>query len=476
MMIITTPANTSVNICTVLKTRNVDEKQPILVSLNNKYVDYGPPEVLSQVHANHEVFFTMYNYSSASLFIPQGTHIAHAEPVSLPSPSVVSPIVNVHENVNSNNNTFEKLVMSNTPNTLVSGVLDIVRLYRNQFVVNDEPTGYTDYLPFTIDTGNARPIAQRPYRLPVAYEKEVNSQLESMQRDNIISLSKSPWASPMVVVKKKDSTLRLCVDYRRLNSVTEGDSFPLPSIEELLLKVCNSKYFSTLDLKSGYHQVSVAPDDRPKTAFSIGDRLYEFNTLPYGLKNAPAHFSRLMSSILANVIGTAVLIYLDDIIIIGKTVEEHAANLIKVLEILKKYNLKCNLRKCKFFQSQVEFLGHIISSDGIRPVHDKVESMRNFPIPKNAKEVNSFLGLCSYYRKFICKFAEISRPLDRLRKTDKFVWSEDCQVAFDKLRSILSSDDILIYPRFDRPFLVTCDASSVAIGGVVSQLDNDGNE
>ena len=270
---ITLPANTCVNVCSVLKTRNVYENQPILVSMDHKYVDYGPSEVLTALHAHNEVYFPMYNFSSASIFIPSGTYVAKADFVSLPSHSLVSSIATAPESIAQNNNTFETLVASNTPNTLVSGVLDIVRLYRNQFVVGDEPTGYTDHLPFTINTGNARPIAQRPYRLPVAYEREVNNQLESMERDNIISISKSPWASPMVVVKKKDHSLRLCVDFRRLNSVTEGDSFPLPSIEELLLKVRNSKYFSTLDLKSGYHQVSVAAEDRQKTAFIIGDRL-----------------------------------------------------------------------------------------------------------------------------------------------------------------------------------------------------------
>ena len=471
------PACTSMNISTVIRNGNVNVGQLILISPDGKYSDLCPPEVLSQVHANHEVYVNLNNHTAVSLFIPQGTFFAHAEPVSLPSYPVVSPIVSTPDDANCNEHTFEQLIITNTPDTFARGVLDIVRLYRDQFVVNNnESTGYTDYLPFTINTGHTYPIAQRPYRLPVAYEREVNEQLEIMQRDNIISLSKSPWASPMVVVKKKDNSLRLCVDYRRLNSVTEGDSFPLPSIEELLLKVRNSKFFSTLDLKSGYHQVSVAPEDRHKTAFIIGDRLFEYNTLPFGVKNAPSHFSRLMNSILSSIIGTAVLIYLDDIVVLGNTVEEHAANLIKVLEILKKYNLKCSLRKCKFFQSHVEFLGHIISSDGIRPVHDKVEAIKNFPVPKNAKQINSFLGLCSYYRKFIARFAEISRPLDRLRKTDKYIWTEECQSAFDKLRSILSSDDMLMYPRFDRPFLVTCDASAVAIGGVVSQLDDDGVE
>ena len=469
------PANTALNVCLEVKKSKFQENQLLMITPEFKYLDCCPPETITKVDSDNKTYVTLYNMTRSSNFLAQGTLIAQAEPVIIPNCPVVSPIYNNTSNSNNETELF-KLISDNTASDYVSGVYDIVRLYREQFVVNDEPTGFTEILPFEIQTNNASPISQRPYRVPVAYEQEVNNQLELLQRDGIISLSKSPWASPMVVVKKKDNSLRLCVDYRKLNAVTEGDSFPLPSIEELLLKVRNSKFFSTLDLRAGYHQVSVAPKDRPKTAFLIQDKLFEYNTLPFGLRNAPSHFSRLMSSILANVINTAVLVYLDDLIVLGSTVEEHTENLIKVLEILKSHNLKCSLRKCQFFQTEVEFLGHIISASGIRPMHDKVHAMRTFPRPKNNKDVSSFLGLCGYYRKFIKDFADISRPLDGLRKADQFRWDNDCQEAFDKLRNALSSDDLLAYPRFDREFIVTCDASSVAIGGVVSQIDDKGHD
>ena len=284
-----------------------------------------------------------------------------------------------------------------------------------------------------------------------------------MEEQGIISLSKSPWSSPLVVVKKKDGSLRLCVDYRKLNSLTEGDSFPLPSIEELLVKVSKSVYFSTIDLKSGYYQVHLDAKTKHKTAFCAGDRLYECNCLPFGLKNAQGHFSRLMAAILSNLINSAILVYLNDLIILGSTPQEHADNLIKVLDTLSKHNLKVNLKKCSFFQMSVEFLGHRISREGVKPLFDKVPAIHEFPRSRSPKEVSSFLGLVGYYRKFVRDFTRISRPLDALRKADKFEWTKEAEAAFEELRGKLTNNDLLVYPRFDRPFLVTCDASNTAL-------------
>ena len=194
-------------------------------------------------------------------------------------------------------------------------------------------------MPFHIETGSARPVKLRPYKIPLCHQTEVQKQLDCLESEGVITLSQSAWSSPLVVVKKKNGSLRLCVDYRRLNTLAEGDSYPLPSIEELLIKVSSSSYFSCLDLKSGYHQVCLDPATKHKTAFTIGDRLYEHNRMPFGLKNAPAQFSRLMTSVLSNLINVSVLVYLYDLIIIGNTVEQHVENLVKVLDTLSKFNL-----------------------------------------------------------------------------------------------------------------------------------------
>ena len=414
-----------------------------------------------------------YNNYHVPIILPKGTNFAQIELVQLlnehDQPLICA--ISAPESTNPDLDFFA-LIEANTSSEFCSAMKDIGSLYRDVFVVKDEPTGYTNNMPFKINTGKGSPIAQRPYRVPVAHQAEVEKQLESMQRKGIITLSKSPWASPMVVVKMNGG-LRLCIDYRKLNAITKGDSFPLPSIEELLVKVHNSKLFSCLDLKGGYHQVSLDPEAKEKTAFCVNDRLYEYTRLPFGLRNAPSHFSRLMTSILSNLIGTAVLIYLDDIVVLGEIVADHTHNLICILETLRRSNLKINLTKCQFFKTSVEFLGHQVTPDGIRPVHDKVEAIRNYRRPRNPKEVSSFLGLASYYRKFIRNFASISRPLDALRRTPKFQWTEEAEQAFVMLKNSLSSDDLLSYPKFDRPFLVTCDASSTALGGVISQLDDE---
>ena len=388
-------------------------------------------------------------------------------PTVPPSPAMV---VSSITNINDLDHEFNKLVEDRTQIQYRQVALEILGQYRDCCVVGSEPTGYTAHMPFHISTGQAEPISQRPYRIPVAHQADVEEQLQSLQKEGIIKLSKSPWASPVVVVKKKNGGLRLCVDYRKLNAVTVGDSFPLPSIEELLIKVRNSKFFSCLDLKSGYHQIALDSESREKTAFCINDKLYEFTRLPFGGKNAPSHFSRTMTSILSNLIGSCLLVYMDDLIILGSTLEEHIHNLMQTLETLRRYNIKINLSKCQFFKSNVEFLGHIVSPEGIRPVHSKVEAIKNYSRPRNPKEVSSFLGLASYYRKFIPNFATISRPLDALRRTSDFNWSRESEKAFQDLKAALISDRLLLYPRFDRPFIITCDASSKALGGVVAQL------
>ena len=231
-----------------------------------------------------------------------------------------------------------------------------------------------------------------------------------------------------------------------------------------------------MDLKAGYHQVHLDSETKHKTAFCVGDRLYEYNRLPFGLKNAPSHFSRQMVAVLANLINSSVLVYLDDLIILGATPQEHADNLILVIDMLSKHNLKINLKKCSFFQTSVDFLGHKVGSQGIKPLFDKVQAIKDFSRPRNPKEVRSFLGLVGYYRKFIKDFAKISRLLDALRKAEKFEWTPEADAAFEELRQKLTEEDILVYPKFDRPFLVTCDASGTALGGFVSQLDDQGRE
>ena len=443
---------------------------PVLVYPVGEMDSFMRYESLSEViHGTVKVF--VFNFLNCPVFIELGTVICRVEPVELFHIASLE-LSNSDERLTS----LIELAKAKTPVGLHSQISDVVCQYSDIFALESDPPGYCDWLPVTVDTGDASPVVSVPYKIPLHYQQEVSRQLREMLNTDIISYSKSAWRSPVVVVKKKNGKLRLCIDYRKLNRVTKADQFPIPCIEEIFCKLRDNVYFSTLDLKSGYHQVALAEDSKEKTAFAANDGLYEFNVLPFGLRNGPAHFSRLMQSVLTGMIGTICFVYLDDIIILGRSLEEHLENLSRVLTTLRSFNLRLSLEKFCFLQSEITYLGHIVSREGIRPMFDKVSCIKNYPRPINGKQIQSFLGLAGYYRRFIRDFSYISRPLDSLRNCSSFVWTQAHETAFIKLKEGITEHSILHYPDFNREFLLTADASDYAIGGVISQLDSLGRD
>lgn len=345
--------------------------------------------------------------------------------------------------------------------------------FKHMLICKKGRNGRTQEVEHQINTGNALPIRQRPRRLPLAQQEEVEQMIQTMKKEDIIEESSSPWSSPVVLIPKKDGTKRFCVDYRMLNSVTKKDSYPLPRIDDTLDVLSGSAWFSTLDLKSGYWQVGLAKEAKEKTAFSTGSGLWQFKVLPFGLCNAPATFERLMERVLKGILFKTCLVYLDDIIVFGPSFDEHLARLKEVLIRLEQANLLLNPKKCQLFQSRVEYLGHIVSSAGIETDPKKIDAVMTWPRPSNKREVRSFLGLCTYYRRFVRNFADIACNLHVLtEKNRQFQWTSENEATFQELKTRLCEAPVLAYPIPGELFILDTDASNDGIGGVLSQRVN----
>lgn len=360
-----------------------------------------------------------------------------------------------------------------------ASIESICAAYHDVFWLEGDKLSCTNVVRHTIPVRQGQqPINQKQYRLPQIHREEINRQVRQLEKDGIISHSVSPWNSPLLLVPKKAAkkgvkNWRLVVDFRKLNDATLKQVFPIPRMDEILDQLGSSRHFSTLDLASGYHQVEMAAEDREKTAFSTGLGHFEFNRMPFGLTGAPATFQRLMNHVLTGLQGIECFVYLDDIVVYGGNLAEHEARLCKVLQLLRENNLKVKTEKCNFMRREIVYLGHKCSAEGALPDPEKVKCVRDFPVPRNRKEIQSFLGLVNYYRKFITGTSEIALPINKLlRKDAKFEWSRECQEAFEKLKEAILSPPVLAYPDFSKPFLLTTDASGGAIGAVLSQGEN----
>ena len=316
-----------------------------------------------------------------------------------------------------------------------------------------------------------QPRKQRPKRQPLALQPVEEQEIRTMLEQDIIEPSQSPIASPVVLVKKSDGSYRFCVDYRDLNSHTRKDAYPLPRIEDCLDSLAGAEWFCTLDLCSGYWQVELKEEDRYKTAFCTRSGLYQFKVMSFGLCNAPATFERLMETVLRGLQWKECLVYLDDIIIFGRTFDETLGRLSRVFDRIQDAGLKLNPKKCALFKKEVKFLGHIVTPEGVRTDPAKIEAVEKWPTPRSTKDVRSFLGLASYYRKFVKGFSSIARPLHHLTgKGVPFEWNPAAHQAFEELKKALSSTPILAYPQPEGQIILDTDASGDAVGAVLSQV------
>lgn len=376
-------------------------------------------------------------------------------------------------------------------NHLISSQIEnlnaLFQKYPTLFLEPNESLTYTTTIKAETKTTNETPIYSRYYPFPMAMKYEVEKQIDELLKQGIIRHSESPYNSPIWVVPKKldasnNKKYRMVVDYRKLNQVTVADRYPIPEINEVLTQMRNQKLFTVLDLKSGFHQIPLKEEDIQKTAFSVNNGKYEFTRLPFGLKNAPAIFQRTLDNILRHLIGKCCHVYIDDIIIYGEDEKTHLQNIEKVFDTLERANMKVNLDKCEFLKDEVEYLGFIVSSKGVKTNPKKVDAITNFPYPKTLKDLRSFLGMSGFYRRFIRDYAKLAKPLTALLRGEEGRKSKhtsaktlislgpDAKEAFNKIKASLTSSEVMLqYPDYKKDFHLITDASNYALGAVLEQ-------
>lgn len=354
--------------------------------------------------------------------------------------------------------------------------MKICSRYADVFYYPGCDLSFTSEVKHFIRTTDENPVYQRNYRYPPHLKEIINEEVEKLLSQGIITHSESPYCNPVWIVPKKldasgQKKWRLVIDFRQLNQKTIGDKYPLPRIEEILDNLGRCQYFSTLDLAQGFHQIEMDPKSVEKTAFSVDNRHLMFKRLPFGLKNAPGTFQRVMDNVLRPFLYRFCFVYIDDIIIYSKSMEEHVQHLNQVLQRLREVNLKIQLDKTELFRKEVAFLGHVVSQRGIEPNPEKIKAVKEYPIPTTSKEIKQFLGLAGFYRKFIKDFAKIAFPMTRcLKKGTKIdIQNTEYKNAFETLKTVLINAPVLTYPNFEEPFTLTTDGSEFAIGSVLSQ-------
>lgn len=347
-------------------------------------------------------------------------------------------------------------------------VLCLLKSFRDIFSTDQYDLGHCKLVKHEIDVGDNKPFKSKQYPLPEALKSEARKAIDEMLKNNIIRVSKSAWSNPFFFVKKSDGSLRFVIDFRKLNSFCPDDCFPIPLVDDLMISLSGCQYFTSLDLTSGYYQVELEESSKEKTAFVMDGQLFEFNRLPFGLKGAPPLFQRMMQIVLSD---TGVLPYIDDVVIASKDFEEHLASLKTVLERFREHNLKIKPSKCSFAAKEIKYLGFLVSKEGIKPDPEKVSSLLNMSVPGTNKEVERLCGFINYLSRFVPHLAGLLEPIFLAKKSKPFVWTHSCQQSFDEIKEIISNTASLRFPNFSKPFILSTDASSCALGAYLHQDD-----
>ena len=431
------------------------------------------------------VVLKVINDSDSFVTLKKGKSIGHAEPAELAFPDTEHSTVNSatqkgakHSNPATQNlpEHLQQMYADNISDLSDNEKLQFKELlieYQDVFSKDDFDLGcLSSGVEHKIQTHDEIPIAEKFRRTPLHFQKQEQEYLEKLLKQGVIEPSVSEWSAPPVLVRKKTGELRYCIDYRSLNAKTYKDNYNLPLIEDCLDSLHGKKLFCILDLCSGYYQIKLEENSRKKTSFNTRFGSFQWTRLPMGLCTAGATFSRAMSLVMRGLQWEEVIVYLDDIIVLGTDFNDTIASLRKVLDRFRQHNLKLKPRKCHFFRRQVEFLGKWVSGDGTAIAPDKLEAVKTWPVPQNAKELMSFLGFMNYHRNHMPDFAKVSSDLFTLAHAKDFVWTRQHQACFDKLKNLAISAPMLAHASPDGLFILDCDASGSQIGAELSQVQN----
>ena len=413
------------------------------------------------IHLSHQaVPIRLLNLSDSEVVVPAGTVVGDDEPV------ICAP-----DPCRSVEKTATLPDVSHLPQPDREKFLQVLQQHQDVFSSGPEEVGkYTGPHQLVIDTGGSRPIKQRAYQTPLHLRQQLQDQLNHLQDQGLIEQSASSWASPVVMVKKKDGGMRLCCDYRAVNQVIKHDSYPLPRMEDLLEATEGSNIFTVLDQRSAYWAIPVEEKSREVTAFTTEFGLHQWTRQPFGLKTSPATFQRIMEDLLKGMNWKRVMIYLDDVILFSKTTEEHLRDLEELLQKFQDGGLMLNPGKCRIAVKEVDFLGHHLSTEGIRPAEEKVEALRRWPSPKSVKDLRRVLGFIGYYQQYIPAFGSKTAVMsDLLKKDTVFNWTPECEKAFQLLKQEMEEYPLLKFPDVNEEFVLTTDGSGTGWGAVLSQ-------
>ena len=436
-------------------------------------------EVMELSEEDEEVNVSEGTHSPCGNASTEGVDVNEAESSPCGKASVDAEILNIQEENSSPGGNIPdhiKLMVDNSKDHLseeqVQELTECLMEFQDVFARDEFDLGDFTELEHEIDTGDAKPVKERARRTPACFVGEEESHLKKMLEAGVIQPSTSDWASAPVLIRKRDGSVRWCIDYRGLNAVTVKDVFPLPLIEDCMDSLAGKEWFSKLDANSAYWQIRIKESDRKKTAFTTKYGLFEHVKMGFGLCNAPATFSRVINLVMRGLNWKTALAFLDDILIMGRNFKDHLENLRQALERFRKYRLRLKPKKCIFFQTKVEFLGRIISKDSMEMSSEDCSAVSEWPVPKNAKDVERFLGLVNYHRSFVKNFAQIAVPLYRVTGKQEFQWGEAQAEAFEQLKKALVNPPVLALPNHRDDWILDTDASDNAIGAELLQVQN----